>query len=727
MKHLLSLLFLLFFSWPMIHAQSLKEVVERGEYCYQIDDYYGVLGAANILDSLFLRDPHTPDVEAYYHKLMGDYHYGTDIESFFCVSSSTYEHLTLSRIIFAQCKMLEETAVVDEELSHYFYKVAEYDSCLVHLALAEPYYYERMFDADVLDYELDRYYNLLSQKAMALVRKAVMDYQYNEKPVEPSVIESSQQWLDTALSYFQHKKKHPLYAETLRKKAKTLMLLGDATHQDNRLSALSYYRRFVMHQLTLASTQLSSLSAEQREQHWLEDYRFLGDAFRLGNAASDMLYDLTLRGKGALLEMERTGKMPHLRWKNIRDVLKNTDCAIEFVQYHGAFDKKRMGCLVLRKDFKTPQFIDLFSVDSLEEMEVSHWLTLYEAIYDTSKYKDALYNCESLKTAIWTPELMKAIGDAKRVYFSPDGLFHLLAIEYLAVDNQKDYYRLSSTRRLTEKRKETKLTKALIVGGIDFYSDVTYPSSSANDESAYQILKSVGAYFPQLHATTTEINDIRTIRNVPQDQYLLDKDATDEQFIEKVNEQTFNLIHLSTHGYYLHQLFSSTDVKPAQRDNALSESGIVFAGASKNLLDDTFNPQLPDGILSALEIKKSVPLQDTELVILSACSTARGRITADGVFGLQRALKHQGAKGLLVTLWSVSDVGTEQLMAAFYRALQKQSKKDIHAALKAAREELRLYPQMIKMFNPETLTFDRMFVSLDNPSYINPFILIDVF
>lgn len=60
-------------------------------------------------------------------------------------------------------------------------------------------------------------------------------------------------------------------------------------------------------------------------------------------------------------------------------------------------------------------------------------------------------------------------------------------------------------------------------------------------------------------------------------------------------------------------------------------------------------------------------LNGTQLVTLSACETALGNYSFEGVFGLPRGFKQAGVKSLLVSLWSVNDKSTYLLMSSFYR------------------------------------------------------------
>jgi len=62
---------------------------------------------------------------------------------------------------------------------------------------------------------------------------------------------------------------------------------------------------------------------------------------------------------------------------------------------------------------------------------------------------------------------------------------------------------------------------------------------------------------------------------------------------------------------------------------------------------------------------------NAELVVLSACDTARGAATGgDDVLGLTRALLAAGARRAIVSLWPVDDVSTSLLMGRFYGRLR---------------------------------------------------------
>lgn len=140
--------------------------------------------------------------------------------------------------------------------------------------------------------------------------------------------------------------------------------------------------------------------------------------------------------------------------------------------------------------------------------------------------------------------------------------------------------------------------------------------------------------------------------------------ASEEEFRRIAGVQ--NYLHLSTHGYMV--------------SNPL-RCGVVLA--------QTGNSMETDGVLTTGEIF-GIPL-NAELVVLSACETALGRISSDGVAGLSRAFLYAGAASLMVSLWPVPDEATMDLMVKFYEELARDGNRA--RALRAAQLlTLKKYP-----------------------------------
>jgi len=73
-----------------------------------------------------------------------------------------------------------------------------------------------------------------------------------------------------------------------------------------------------------------------------------------------------------------------------------------------------------------------------------------------------------------------------------------------------------------------------------------------------------------------------------------------------------------------------------------------------------------DGLLTAQEIY-GLNL-DADIVVLSACHSAGGRVTGDGIATFARAFIYAGAPSIVASLWEVADEPTNGLIRDFYRA-----------------------------------------------------------
>jgi CHAT domain-containing protein len=162
------------------------------------------------------------------------------------------------------------------------------------------------------------------------------------------------------------------------------------------------------------------------------------------------------------------------------------------------------------------------------------------------------------------------------------------------------------------------------------------------------------------------------------------------------------VLHLATHGFFLKpdqelrrrllKAQRSADIQvPPPGDNPLLRAGLAFAGINSNAPFlgeiDTTN----DGVLTALEVL-SLDLSGTELAVLSACETGLGQIhEGEGVYGLRRAFQEAGVREVVVSLWEVSDAGTQALMSAMYeRLLDGMAPRE---ALRDAQRELMESPR----------------------------------
>jgi CHAT domain-containing protein len=139
--------------------------------------------------------------------------------------------------------------------------------------------------------------------------------------------------------------------------------------------------------------------------------------------------------------------------------------------------------------------------------------------------------------------------------------------------------------------------------------------------------------------------------------------------------------------------------KPAATSGTLSQYRMVHL-ATHGLLDSE-HPELSGVVLSMVDEKGTtvdgfLRLEDiynlnlpADLVVLSACQTGLGKeMRGEGLIGLTRGFMYAGAPRVVVSLWSVDDRATAELMKRFYRAMLVDKLRPA-AALRSAQMELR--------------------------------------
>lgn len=139
----------------------------------------------------------------------------------------------------------------------------------------------------------------------------------------------------------------------------------------------------------------------------------------------------------------------------------------------------------------------------------------------------------------------------------------------------------------------------------------------------------------------------------------LGQDATEENAKAKNLISQYGIVHFSAHGFPNEDRprFSSI-VLSSPVNNKPSSPTTTSASATE------------DGWLSAYEIF-NLKL-NADLVVLSACETGLGKeVKGDGLMSLTRAFMHAGAPSVVVSLWSVDDKSTADLLIAFYRHLRQ--------------------------------------------------------
>lgn len=328
-------------------------------------------------------------------------------------------------------------------------------------------------------------------------------------------------------------------------------------------------------------------------------------------------------------------------WQDIQQALPEDGLAIEITEYQDIDDTFRYGAAIVRKDWSTPAFVKIGT-----KADIDGVLRMLELD-------------ETSGQAAWG-YLLPYLDGITTIYFSPAGIFHRSPVEAMALPGidcfgvRYDVHRLSSTAQLLAHTQEEG-ANAVVYGGLDY---------------------GTGHRLDSLPGTRIEAADVATAlreQGGMQVDVLTDKDGTEDSFLALSGARK-QIVHVGTHGFYESRGIGSGIASTGQismEDEALTRSGIYLSNGNR---------------LTAQEVA-GLDLRGLSLVTLSACDTGLGRVTGDGVFGLQRGFKKAGAETLLMSLWKVSDEVATQLMISFYRHwLGGQSQ---HEALRTAQQEVR--------------------------------------
>ena len=344
-------------------------------------------------------------------------------------------------------------------------------------------------------------------------------------------------------------------------------------------------------------------------------------------------------------------------WKDVQNALGDSDIAIEFLAIEeGPFDDENyMAALVLTKDRPYPIAVPICN---LAEVKV---MSTFEQLYE-------------LDGMVWS-NIGKLLEGKQRIYFSADGDFNHIGIEYLKyngkpLSEQYEVYRLSSTKELCMRHQRPHMDYIALFGDISYDEKATL---SENTDNSLLAMRQVDSRFDPLKSTQRELDDIAAILKTPSTTItkLAKTEASQTAFL-KLSGSKVNLIHIATHGAYLP---SDKQTEAESMQNSI----LAFAGA--NDYEETH-----DGILTAADIAK-MNLRQCDLVVLSACETGLGKLGDDGVFGLQRGFKNAGVRTLLMSTKKVYDQTTADMMVSFYRHLAEGL--SMRESLVKAQQELR--------------------------------------
>lgn len=372
-------------------------------------------------------------------------------------------------------------------------------------------------------------------------------------------------------------------------------------------------------------------------------------------------------------------------WQTLQKTMKTGEIAVEMFRLSIKNDSVIYAALLTTSTNKNAPELVILSENAvdLEGKTLRYYRKKIKA-----QHKDLLSYQKYWQT------LDQKLKNYKTVYFSPDGVYNQINPNTLYDSDTKKYiidkYKIQLVTNLRDKvypnQTKSKIHKDLLIGNPSYEIDQDeykkqHKSNKNNkqrgDEYSTELDLQKVAFTP---LDGTEI-EVKTITSLLKKQHHQTKIYLEADAKEEVIKQTKNptVLHIATHGFFI-----QTDSKNSRK--AMMNSGIAIAGIT-NYAKAKNKPNTEDGLLTAYEAQ-NLELDSTELVVLSACETGLGEVSSgEGVYGLQRAFKVAGAKTIIMSLWTVSDQATQELMTLFYKYWLKTDDKKL--AFKKAQKKLK--------------------------------------
>jgi tetratricopeptide (TPR) repeat protein len=433
-----------------------------------------------------------------------------------------------------------------------------------------------------------------------------------------------------------------------------------------------------------------------------------------------------------------------ITWKDVQSNLSSSDAAIEFARYYDDKDSLyNYMALVVRPNYEYPKLVKLGEETAIRlATQNKDFSSLYDLIW-----KDIDTLLKGVQTVYYS-----SAGELNSVSFSAmcfeagDSVLQDIAQNrgvIITTNKEKSQscnavlldkytlHQLTTTRYLADgtlnKTKPMNSSLALY-GGIN-YDDLPIKSDSisteiTNEEYAFQLnlaktnsnkkinkkrgkkrsSSNFGEKLEYLPGTKEEITNIAFLMNNSKWEVLSrsDKGTGEYELKKDLETKVPGVLHIATHGFaFPDELKKETNLLDLNQTSTYKVSedpmvrcGLLLSGAN---ISWTGNPQKmieqtgDDGILTAAEVA-NLDLSKTKLVVLSACETGLGKIEgSEGTFGLKRGFKLAGVEQIIVSLWSVPDKETMELMTLFYSDLTK-TLNPVISFEKAQKEMRNKYP-----------------------------------
>lgn len=367
-------------------------------------------------------------------------------------------------------------------------------------------------------------------------------------------------------------------------------------------------------------------------------------------------------------------------WREVKAQLNPGEAAIEIIRLrefsqeteideatsYGFTQKINYVAVLLRHDAE-PKIIKLNAGNAME----NEYFNLYRNSIQYNLKSDHSYK-------YYWEQIDEHLSGIQTVYLSPDGVYNKI--------NPNIIYNPASGKYIIDEKDihYVTSTKDIVQVGLKNYATTTSTNKMAelfgNANFSTVDLDNVEALLnmPPLPGTEREVTALGSMfqSNGWQTSIHKELDAS-EQAVKRINNP--KILHIATHGFFL------KDKSIIGDSNPLLKSGLLLSNDVRLNSSDIMDSD--DGVLTAYEAM-NLNLEDTDLVVLSACETGLGEVqNGEGIFGLQRSFLVAGTNHLILSLFKVEDEATNQLMRLFYKNYLESGQ--IFSSFKKAQIELR--------------------------------------
>lgn len=549
----------------------------------------------------------------------------------------------------AQNKFGEKSMVYNEAISN----LARVETAMGNIASAKAYWLEAN---RIYFYEMASFFPSMSEKEQSRFYNKI---RYHFVGFNMFVYQYQKQHPDLLIHLFENQ----IISKSMLFRSSSKMIEG--IRKSNNPETLKYFEDWQSNKELLAQYYTDpNISVSKEKKDSLESY--INELEKQLSLSSAQFKDYNSSGT--------------VDFKSIQSNLNPTEALIEMVRVE-KFDFQKGGtrdtnnvyylALIITSNASQPKLVFINNGKDLETGKLKNYR-------NSTKYKVP----DQKSYAMYWERIKKELPDNNnQIYLSPDGVYNQINLLSIRNPTNNNYIidevnikYITNSSEVVQKAPKSDLKVINLYGNPDF---------SYHNKLLQKTQPKKSREIKDLPGTKVEIDIIQS--QLEKAKWDINKfEATNATETSLKKTQNAQVIHIATHGFF------KEDVKIEGEDdgdhflnNPLLRSGL-YLSKNEQIRDENSGD---DGILYAYEAM-NLNLDNTELVVLSACETGLGEVqNGEGVFGLQRALRVAGCQSVLISLWKVDDTATQELMEAFYAHWLKTGDK--FEALRTAQKAVR--------------------------------------